>query len=108
MDTGEEQFEQVNSLKYLGAMVNTDNSVEEEIKERIAAGNRAYHVHKKLFTSKLISRNVKLQLYNTLIRPRVTYASETWVLKESMINKLMIFERKIMRKILDPTRSDDG
>ena len=26
-------------------MVNTDNSIEEEIKERIAAGNRAYHVH---------------------------------------------------------------
>ena len=54
------------------------------------------------------SRNVRLQLYNTLIRPTVTYTSETWVLKESMINKLMIFERKIMRKILGPTRSDDG
>ena len=40
---------------------------------------------KKTFTSKLISRNVKLQLYNTLIRPTVTYASETWVLKENMI-----------------------
>ena len=72
--------------------MNTDNSIEEEIKERIAAGNRAFHVHKKLFTSKLISQNVKLQLYNTLIRPTVTYASETWVLKENMINKLMIFE----------------
>ena len=31
-----------------------------------------------------------------------------WVLKENMINKLMIFERKIMRKIFGPTRSDDG
>ena len=81
MDIGEEQFEQVNSFKYLGALVNSDNSIEEEIKERIAAGNRAYHVHKKLFTSKLISRNVKLQLYNTLILPTVTYASKTWVLK---------------------------
>ena len=81
IDTGEEQFEQVNSFKYLGTVVNTDNSIEEEIKERIAAGNRAFHVHKKLFTSKLIFRNVKLQLYNTLIRPTVTYASETWVLK---------------------------
>ena len=88
--------------------MNTDNSIEEEIKERIAAGNRAFHVHKKLFTSKLLSRNVKLQLYNTLIRPTVTYGSETWVLKENMINKLMIFERKIMRKIFGPTRSDDG
>ena len=62
----------------------------------------------KTVTSKLISRNVKLQLYNTLIRPTVTYASETGVHKENMINKLMIFERKIMRKIFGPTRSDDG
>jgi hypothetical protein len=60
IDTGEEQFEQVNSFKYLGTVVNTDSSIEEEIKERIAAGNRAFYVHKKLFTSKLISRNVKL------------------------------------------------
>ena len=28
-------------------MVNTDSSIEEEIKERIAAGNRAYHAKKK-------------------------------------------------------------
>ena len=67
-------------------MVNTDICIEEEIKERIAAGNRAYHVHKKLFTSKLISRNVQLQLYNTLICPTVTYTSETRMLKENMTN----------------------
>ena len=35
-------------------MVNTDNSIEEEIKERIAAGNRTYNVRKKIFSSKLI------------------------------------------------------
>jgi hypothetical protein len=82
IDTGEEQFEQVNSFKYLGAMVNTDNTIEEEIKERIAAGN----LHRRLFISRSISQNVKLQLYNTLIRPTVTCASETWVLKENLIN----------------------
>jgi len=27
INTGEEQFEQVNSFKYLGTMVNTDNSI---------------------------------------------------------------------------------
>jgi len=43
-----------------------------------------------------------------LIRPTVTYAFKTWVLKENMTNKLMIFERKIMRKIFGPTRTDDG
>ena len=38
----------------------------------------------------------------------MTYASETWVLKENMINKLMTFERKIMRKIYGSTRTEDG
>ena len=47
INTGEEQFEQENSFKYSGTVVNTDNSIEDEVKERIAAGNRAYHVHKK-------------------------------------------------------------
>ena len=89
-------------------MVNIDNPIEEEIKERIAAGNSAYRVHEKLFSSKLISQNVELQLYNTLILPTVTYASETWVLKENMTNKLMIFERKIMRKIFGPKRTNNG
>ena len=43
IDTGEEQFEQINSFKYLGTVVNTDNSIEEDIKDRIAARNRAFH-----------------------------------------------------------------
>jgi hypothetical protein len=41
INRGEELFEQVNAFKYLGTMVNSNNSIEEEIKERIAAGNRA-------------------------------------------------------------------
>ena len=36
------------------------------------------------------------------------YIGLTWALKENMTNKLMIFERKIMRKIFGPTRTDDG
>ena len=63
---------------------------------------------KKLFSSKLISLNVKPQLDNTSICPTVTYASETRVLKENMTNKLMTFERKIMRKIFGPTRINGG
>jgi hypothetical protein len=53
-------------------------------------------------------RNVKLQLCNMLICPTGTYASKTLVLKENMINKLMTFKRKIMRKIHGPTRTEDG
>ena len=42
------EFEQVKSFKYLGSTVNTDNTIEEEIKERIALGNKAFFADKKV------------------------------------------------------------
>jgi hypothetical protein len=43
-------------------------------------------------------------MHKTVIRPVVIYASEIRVLKEAMIKKLMIFERKILRRIFRPTK----
>jgi hypothetical protein len=42
------------------------------------------------------------------MRPTVTYACEVWVLKETINNKLMTFERKLLRKIFGPTKERDG
>jgi hypothetical protein len=41
----------------------------------------------------------KLKLFRIVVRPIVTYASETWVLKETVIRKLLVFERKILRRM---------
>ena len=49
-EPGKEQFEHVYSFKYLGTVLNTGSSIGEEIKERIAAVNRAYHVHRKNYS----------------------------------------------------------
>jgi hypothetical protein len=38
-------LEQVKSFKYLGSIVNGNNSIEEEIKERIILGNKAYYAN---------------------------------------------------------------
>ena len=38
-------LEQVQSYKYLGSAVNSDNSTEEEIQHRIALGNKAYYAN---------------------------------------------------------------
>ena len=43
----------------------------------------------------------------TLVRP-VTYACETWVLKENIKSKLRVFERKVLRRIYGPTKESDG
>jgi hypothetical protein len=81
--------------------------MEEEIKEMIALGNKVYFANKKMFQSKLISKRAKLKLYYTVIRPIVTYSCEIWILKESIINKLLVFERRILRKIFGP-KNENG
>ena len=42
----------------------------------------------------------------TVTKPIVTYASETWVLKENIIQKLLVFDRKILRGISGPTNEN--
>jgi hypothetical protein len=83
-------------------------SAEENIQHRITLGNKAYYANQFLFKSRLVSKKSKLKLYWSIIRPRVTYACETWVLKETIKNKLMIFERKVLSQIFGPTKERDG
>jgi hypothetical protein len=97
-------LEQVKSFKYLGSIVNGNDSIEEEIKERISLSNKAYYANQKLFKNKLLSKKSKLKVYWTLVRSVLTYACETWVLKESIKQKLLVFERKIRRRIFGPTK----
>ena len=95
---------QVQSYKYLGSTVNSDNSMEEEIRNRITVGNKAHHANQFLFKSRFFSKKLKLKLYWSIIRPRVTYGCETWGLEGTVTNKLMVFERKVLRKIFGPTK----
>ena len=64
-------IEQVLQYKYMGSIINDSNSIEEEIKERIALGTKAYHANQKFFKSRLVTKYSKLQLYGTAIRPLV-------------------------------------
>jgi hypothetical protein len=44
----------------------------------------------------------------TLIGPVVTYGAETCAATESELQKLLIFERKILRKIYGPVKDQDN
>jgi hypothetical protein len=73
-----------------------------EIAERIAKGNKAYYANAKLIKSKSLKKNTKMKIYKMLIRPVVTYSSETWTLTAKDENNLCIFERQILREIFGP------
>ena len=70
-------------FKYSGVLINGHNSIEEEIKARIVAGNRAFCANKIFLQNKILSRESKIKIYNTLIKPIVLYASKLWVLTKT-------------------------
>jgi hypothetical protein len=76
--------------------VNGNNSIQKEMKQRISLGNKACHANQDLFKSKLLTKISKLWMYQTLVKPVVTYACETWVLKEYTKLKVQVFERKVL------------
>jgi len=73
-------LERVEEFKYLGTTFTNQNSFREEIKSRLKSGNACYHSVQNLLSSSLLSKNVKIKIYRTIILPVVLYGCETWSL----------------------------
>ena len=106
--SGHHSFEGVNKFKYLGSLITHDNNVGDDIKDRLAAGNRALYSLRPLLKSKHLTNANKLKLYTVLIKPIVMFGCESWTLTDEYERWLLTFERRIMRVIFGPKRDDDG
>jgi hypothetical protein len=53
-------------------------------------------------SSRLLSRNVKLKIYKTIILPVVLYGCETWSLTLREEHRLRVFENRVLRRISGP------
>ena len=67
----------VEELKYLGMTLTDQNSIQEEIKSRLKLGSACYHSVQNLLCSRLLSKNLKIKIYRTIILPVVLYGCET-------------------------------
>ncbi|KAJ4449364.1 hypothetical protein ANN_00762 [Periplaneta americana] len=99
-------FEEVEKFIYLGATVTNINDTREEIKRRINMGNACYYSVEKLLSSSLLSKNLKVRIYKTVIIPVVLYGCETWTLTQKEEHRLRVFENKVLRKIFGAKRDE--
>ena len=92
-------FERVEEFKYMGTILTNQNSIAEEIKSRLRLGNACYHSVQNLLSFRLLSKNLKIKIYRTIIFLVVLYGCETWSLTLREGRKLRVFENMVLRRI---------
>ena len=86
----------------MGTTLTNQNSIQEEIKNRLNSGNACYHSVQNLLSSRLLSKNLKIKIYRTIILPVVLFGCETWSLILREEHSLRVSEKRVLRRIFGP------
>jgi len=59
-----------------------------------------------LLSSRLLSKNLKIKTYKTIILPVVLYGCETWSLTVREERRLRVSEKRLLRRVFGPKRDE--
>jgi hypothetical protein len=94
----------VAQFRYLRTTTTNQNLILEEIKRRLNSGNACYHSVQNLLSSRLLSKNIEIRIYETIILPVVLYGGETLFLTLREEHTLRVFEKRVLRRIFGQNR----
>jgi len=73
---------------------------------KLKSGNACYQLVKNLVFSSLLSRNIEIKIYRTIILPVVLMGCATWSLTLREVCKLRVFENRVLRRIFGSKRDE--
>ena len=66
----------------------------------------AAHSVQNVLSSRLLSKNLKVEIYRTILLSVVLYGCETWSLTSKEERELRVFENMVLRRIFGPRRDE--
>ena len=90
----------------MGKTLTNQNSIQEEIESRLKSGNACCHSVQNILSYSLLSKNIKIKIYRTIILPVVLYGCKTWSLTLREERRTRVFENRVFREIFGPKREE--
>jgi hypothetical protein len=100
--TDDSSFERREELRYLGKTLQYQNYFQKEIKSRLNLGNSVQNI----FSSNLLSKNIKNEINRNIILPLLLYGCEIYSLSLREESRLSVFENRVLRRIFGPEQDE--
>lgn len=95
-------LKQVTSFPYLGSILSSDGTIDEEILNRLRLAHAAYgRLTKRVFTNSNLRASTKLAVYRAVVISTLLYACETWTMYRRHLKALEQFHQQKLRQILN-------
>jgi hypothetical protein len=83
-----------------GTTLTDRSSIQEEIESRLKSGNACYYSVQNLLSFSLLNKNLKIEIYRSIILSVVLYGCETWSLTLREESMLRVFENRVFSNTL--------
>jgi len=72
----------------------------------LKSGNACFYSVQNIFSSSLLSKNLNIKIYRTIILPVVLYGCETWSLTLKEERRQSVLENGVWRRNFGPRRDE--
>ncbi len=95
-----QEVEQVEVMKYLGAMISSDGSMDSEVEQRIGMASKMIGATgRTVLGRKELTKGTKVRVVNAVVIPTLTYGCKAWTLQARHKGRIEAMQMRVLRRI---------